>query len=73
MDDAAHVIRVLRLVRKRSGDSVVSAADCNEALIRMARQLPDVLVIDIQIEGMDGMDESKLCRTMRARYLARPS
>jgi len=65
VDDEAHVIRVLRLMLERSGYTVVSAADGNEALAQMAGQLPDVMVTDIQMDGMDGRE---LCRTVRARY-----
>jgi len=69
VDDEAHVIRVLRLMLERSGYAVISAADGNEALEKMAAQRPDVLVTDIQMDGMDGRE---LCRTVRARYPESP-
>ncbi|QOY94525.1 response regulator [Massilia sp. UMI-21] len=65
VDDEAHVIRVLRLMLEREGYDVQSAADGHEALEKMAVRRPDVLVSDIQMEGMDGRE---LCRTIRARY-----
>lgn len=69
VDDEAHVIRVLRLMLERSGYTVVSASDGNEALARMAGQRPDAMVSDIQMAGMDGRE---LCRTARARYPDEP-
>ena len=69
VDDEAHVIRVLRLMLERSGYLVISAADGNEALAKMADRRPDAMVSDIQMAGMDGRE---LCRTVRARYADEP-
>jgi CheY-like chemotaxis protein len=65
VDDEAHVIRVLRLMLEREGYQVHSAADGAEALAGMAARLPDVMVSDIQMDGMNGRE---LCRTVRERY-----
>lgn len=65
VDDEAHVIRVLRLMLEREGYEVHSASDGAEALGKMAARLPDVMVSDIQMDGMNGRD---LCRTARERY-----
>jgi CheY-like chemotaxis protein len=69
VDDEAHVIRVLRLMLEREGYQVEGAADGREALARMDACLPDVLVTDIQMDGMNGRD---LCRETRARYPDQP-
>ena len=65
VDDEAHVIRVLRLMLEREGYEVHSAADGLDALDRMAARRPDVMISDIQMDGMNGRD---LCRTVRERY-----
>jgi CheY-like chemotaxis protein len=65
VDDEAHVIRVLRLMLEREGYEVHGAADGAEALASMAVRRPDVMVSDIQMDGMNGRD---LCRTVRERY-----
>ena len=65
VDDEPHVIRVLRLMLEREGYEVASAADGREALDKMAAGRPDVLVRDIQMDGMNGRE---LCQTVRARY-----
>jgi len=65
VDDEAHVIRVLRLMLEREGYEVHSAADGSEALGKMSARLPDVMISDIQMDGMNGRE---LCRTVRERY-----
>lgn len=65
VDDEAHVIRILRLSLEREGYQVRSANDGAEALTLMETFEPDVLISDIQMDGMNGRD---LCRTARARY-----
>jgi CheY-like chemotaxis protein len=69
VDDEPHVIRVLRLMLEREGYEVSSANDGHEALDKMALRRPDVLVSDIQMDGMNGRD---LCRTVRERYPDEP-
>jgi CheY-like chemotaxis protein len=69
VDDEAHVIRVLRLMLERSGYTVISASDGNEALAKMAERRPDAMVSDIQMAGMGGRE---LCQTVRTRYPDEP-
>ena len=65
VDDEPHVIRVLRLTLEREGYLVASANDGAEALDKIRSFAPDVLISDIQMDGMDGRD---LCRAARQRY-----
>ena len=65
VDDEPHVIRVLRLMLEREGYEVATAADGGEALDKIAARRPDVLVSDIQMDGMNGRE---LCQAVRARY-----
>jgi CheY-like chemotaxis protein len=65
VDDEAHVIRVLRLMLEREAYEVMSASDGAEALEKIAVRRPDVMVSDIQMDGMNGRE---LCQTVRARY-----
>ena len=64
-DDEPHLIRILRLVLEREGYQVETANDGNEALEKMVKFTPDVLISDIQMDGMDGRT---LCRIARERY-----
>lgn len=65
VDDEPHVTRVLRLALEKEGYAVTIAHDGKQALECMARQLPDVLISDIQMDGMDGRT---LCPLARATY-----
>jgi CheY-like chemotaxis protein len=69
VDDEPHVLRVLRLSLEREGYIVATASDGNAALASMAQQLPDVLISDIQMDGMDGRT---LCPLARATYPDHP-
>jgi len=69
VDDEPHVLRVLRLSLEREGYIVATANDGNAALAAMAQQLPDVLISDIQMDGMDGRT---LCPLARATYPYHP-
>jgi CheY-like chemotaxis protein len=69
VDDEPHVLRVLRLALEREGYSVTTANDGHAALACMAQQLPDVLISDIQMDGMDGRT---LCPLARATYQDHP-
>jgi DNA-binding response OmpR family regulator len=65
VDDEPHVTRVLRLTLEKQGYSVTVAHDGNAALERMKERLPDVLISDIQMDGMDGRT---LCPIARRTY-----
>lgn len=69
VDDEPHVLRVLRLALEREGHTVSTASDGHAALACMAQQLPDVLISDIQMDGMDGRT---LCPLARATYPDHP-
>lgn len=69
VDDEPHVLRVLRLSLEREGYTVTTASDGHAALACMAQQLPDVLISDIQMDGMDGRT---LCPLARATYPDHP-
>lgn len=65
VDDEPHVTRVLRLTLEKQGYNVTVAHDGNAALACMAQRVPDVLISDIHMDGMDGRT---LCPLARSRY-----
>ncbi len=69
VDDEPHVLRVLRLALEREGYSVTTASDGHAALACMAERLPDVLISDIQMDGMSGRE---LCPLARQTYPDHP-
>ena len=64
VDDEPHVLRVLRLSLEREGYSVATASDGSTALSAMSIRLPDVLITDIKMCGMNGRTLCPLARKM---------
>jgi CheY-like chemotaxis protein len=62
VDDEPHVLRVLKMSLERAGYSVEVSSDGREALERIRRQPPDVLITDIHMPLMDG---EELCREIQ--------
>ena len=50
-----------------SGFEVDALSDANEALERIERDAPDLVVADVLLQGVDGFE---LCRLVRSRYTA---
>ena len=62
VDDQADIVRVLRGYLEQAGFTVLTANDGHEAL-RIARQeKPALVVLDLMLPGMDGID---VCRALR--------
>lgn len=62
VDDEAQIVRVLRGYLEKAGFSVLTASNGPEAL-RIARQeRPALVILDLMLPGMDGLD---VCRTLR--------
>ncbi|MBI4296443.1 MAG: response regulator transcription factor [Chloroflexi bacterium] len=62
VDDDAKTVELVRLYLNRDGYKVFVASDGVEAL-RLARELhPDLIVLDLMLPGMDGL---QVCRTLR--------
>jgi len=63
VDDDAKTVELVGLYLKRDGYRVLTAYDGVEAL-RLAREgHPDLIVLDLMLPGMDGLE---VCRTLRA-------
>lgn len=62
VDDEVQIVRVLRGYLEKAGFTVLTAHDGEDAL-RIARQeSPDLVVLDLMLPGMDGLD---VCRVLR--------
>lgn len=63
VDDNALNIELARYVLERDGFAVDEVPDAAHALRRLQHELPDVILMDIQLPGMDGLE---LTRCLKA-------
>ncbi len=71
VDDDATVRRLVALVLERDGCEVTTAADGSEAIALTRRQPFDVLLLDVQMPGVDGWEVLEtLCGKPRASETA---
>ena len=69
VDDDAPILRMLERTLGAEGYSVVAVADGGSALAAVERSLPDVIVLDVAMPGLDGL---AVTRRLRAKGLAVP-
>ena len=63
VDDDTKTVELVKLYLNRDGYKVITAFEGNEAL-RMARsEKPDLIVLDLMLPGINGLD---ICRTLRS-------
>jgi two-component system response regulator GlrR len=55
VDDDPHLLRLLALRLEKEGFGVVEAASGEEALGRLAAGMPDLVITDMRMSGMDGL------------------
>jgi len=63
VDDEESVRKVLSFPLEREGFTVVQAADGEEALRRFGEEAPDLVVLDIMLPKLDGLE---VCKRLRA-------
>src|SRR5438132_13366496 len=68
-DSAVDRVRAEKLLSKDIGLTVRSAANGKEALAELARELPDIVITDMQLPEMDGPE---LVEATRGTYPAAP-
>jgi two-component system KDP operon response regulator KdpE len=62
VDDEPQIRRALRVVLRANGYTVREAGSASEALDTLARQLPDLVILDLVLPDMDGIE---VCRRLR--------
>jgi DNA-binding response OmpR family regulator len=63
VEDDPHAVELVRLYLDRDGHKVLSATDGLEGLRQAREANPDLIVLDLMLPGMDGLE---ICRTLRA-------
>lgn len=66
VEDDSHINRVICLWLQRNGHEIISAEDGSKALEAIRDVRPDLLVTDVNLPSMDGME---LLQTVRAEAL----
>src|SRR5574341_1657891 len=62
VDDEADIIRLVRAYLERAGFAVVTAGEGREALAVFRHERSNLVVLDLNLPGLDGLD---VCRAMR--------
>ena len=69
VDDDASLLRMLERTLAVTGFEVEAVADGPSALVSLERGVPDVVVLDVKMPGMDGV---AVCRRLRSKGLEVP-
>lgn len=67
-DDEAHILHVVSMKLRNAGYEVLTAVDGEEALELCLQEAPDLLITDLQMPVMTGLE---LCRQLRANQSTR--
>jgi DNA-binding response OmpR family regulator len=62
VEDHAGVLKLIELELKSAGYDVTTAKDGLQAMEQLRLDLPDILVLDLQLPGMNGLDILKQLR-----------
>src|SRR3990172_3827997 len=62
VDDEENVCELISLYFGKAGYEVICAADGGEGLDKIREQRPDIVILDLMLPGMDGVD---VCKEIR--------
>ena len=62
VEDERDIVRMLEYNLKKEGFRVVSASDGREALRRAEREHPDIIILDLMLPEIDGLE---VCKTLK--------
>jgi DNA-binding response OmpR family regulator len=65
VDDEAKIVRLVRSYLEQAGYTVVEANDGQTALIQARREKPDLVVLDLGLPGIDGIEVTRILRRER--------
>lgn len=61
VDDEKNILELVRFNLEREGYQVLTAMDGDTALAAARREVPDLIVLDVMLPGLDGLD---VCRAL---------
>lgn len=64
VDDEVGALTLIGIMLERGGFSVIKAKNADDALAVLDQNLPDLIILDVMMPGMNGID---LCREIRTR------
>ena len=64
VDDEIGALTLIGIMLERGGFSVMKAKDAKTALTVLDQNTPDLIILDVMMPGMDGID---LCKLIRER------
>ncbi len=65
VDDEARIVKLVRSYLEQAGFTVVEAGDGQTALIQARREKPDLVVLDLGLPGIDGLEVARILRRER--------
>lgn len=66
IDDAPEIVTLLEDLVEVSGYAVASAPDAEQGYLKLTREKPDLLLLDLMLPGMDGFEFCKKIRKEEA-------
>ncbi len=64
VDDEQEVVRLLEVILARAGFTIAKAYSGRECLSLLTREAPDVILLDIMMPGMSGLEVMEALRTI---------
>jgi DNA-binding response OmpR family regulator len=69
VDDEPHIRTVLRGYLQADGFEVTEAADREAAMVQMRDNPPDLMLLDVMLSGIDGLEVLRRLRTFSDAYV----
>ncbi|MFH1130419.1 MAG: response regulator [Pseudomonadota bacterium] len=62
VDDAPEILSLLSIRLQKAGYDVIEATDGEEALVKAREKMPDLMVLDVMMPGMNGWEVARELR-----------
>ncbi len=63
VDDESHILRLTELSIRKGNYEIISARNGYEAIECVARDKPDLVIMDVQMPGMDGLQALQVLKS----------